>query len=525
LEAIGGVVDMEAWLIATSILIGYIVLCIILGIGSWRILKVDLEDYFVLSRTAGFALLYLGIVATYHSAFAILTSAAVFRSFGIAFWAAGTWTFMTGICTYLLGYRFWLLGKKYSYITPGDLLSDYYESNLLRIIIAVVYAIFMVPYITVQAIGLGIITSIASFGNIPYEVGVIALLGVTALYLTLGGVRAIYWTDLMQGIWMFVGIWAGGLFLVFSLFGGPAGMFEAVAKVKPELLSLPGVARYAPYPMWFSWLLLFAVGIVLQPQIWMNYYTARDAKTMKWLGATTPLYLMFIYVPAAFIGLSAAALEAQGRFPELASMIKTFGTADVVFPAMMMKYAPAWFTGLVMAGAAAAAMSTADRMFNSTTAVLVRDLYQRYIKPQASQKHLVNASRFLVLPLYLLGCWFALMKPGILFEIVLIAGAGTLQLLPAVIGAIYPMRFKLTKAGVISGIVVGAFMQFPLLLFPRWGWLPKEWLNPYDFHAGVWGLVFNIIIAIIVSLFTRKPSTQATEKFHGYLEAEIYGRK
>jgi SSS family solute:Na+ symporter len=283
---------METWVISTSIILVYVVLVGILSVVAFRRLIVNIEDYFLVSRRVGFFVLYLSIVATYHSAYALLTSSGIFYSTGVFFWDAGTWTFISGLCTYILGYRFWILGKKYGYMTPSDLLSDFYDSRLLGFLVAIIMAIFLIPYMTVQSMGLGYIISIASENVIPYTYGMIALSLFTAAYCFTGGLRAVYWTDVLQGIWMFVAIWITGLFLAFTVFkGGIAEVFSILAAEKPALLTIN-----VPYTYWLSMTIIFSFGIVLQPHLWVKYYTARDPKTLKWLGATTPLYLMFIYI-------------------------------------------------------------------------------------------------------------------------------------------------------------------------------------------------------------------------------------
>lgn len=65
---------VEAWTIATSIIILYLVLTIGLGYYATRVLKKTLDDFYLLSRTAGLLVLFLATASTYHSAFAFLAS-------------------------------------------------------------------------------------------------------------------------------------------------------------------------------------------------------------------------------------------------------------------------------------------------------------------------------------------------------------------------------------------------------------------------------------------------------------------
>ena len=87
------------------------------------------------------------------------------------------------------------------------MLADFYESEAVRVAVAIVSVVFTILYVQVQAQGLGYIINVASGGRISFEVGTLILLIVAAGYLMAGGLRAVYWTDVIQGIWMYVGVW------------------------------------------------------------------------------------------------------------------------------------------------------------------------------------------------------------------------------------------------------------------------------------------------------------------------------
>ncbi len=133
---------METWVVATGLIFLYLVVVVVLGAVANRRLSVDVEDFLLYGRKAGFVVLYLTVVATYHSAFAFLGSGGFFYTHGIGFWAAGTWTVLVGAITYVLGSRIWALGKAFGYITPADMLADFYESEAVRVVVALVSVLF-----------------------------------------------------------------------------------------------------------------------------------------------------------------------------------------------------------------------------------------------------------------------------------------------------------------------------------------------------------------------------------------------
>jgi SSS family solute:Na+ symporter len=493
---------MQTWVIATGLIFAYLLVTIVLGIIANRRLSMNLEDFLLYGRKAGFVVLYLTVVATYHSAFAFLGSGGFFYTHGIGFWDAGAWTVLVGAITYVLGSRIWALGKKFGYMTPADMLADFYESEAVRVVTAVVSVLFTILYIQVQARGLGYILSAASGDRIPYELGTFILLLVAAGYLMAGGLRAVYWTDVVQGVWMYLAIWIGALVLAYKLFGGPLQLWQRVAAERPDLLTLPGPRGFFTPGMWFGMAIVLSFGIVFQPHIIIRYYTAVSGRTIKWLGATTPIYLMTLYIPAALVGLGGALVMPGLEVP------------DKIFPELLFNYAPAWLTGLILAGATAAAMSTLDSILHSNMTVLTHDVYQRYIKRDASQAHYIRVGRLIVVGLLAVAYLLSVRTFEFLVVLVALSGAGALQLMPAFVGVCFPTRRLFTRAGVLAGIGLGLVTLYVTLFLAP---------HPLGLHAGIWSIVVNFLVTIGVSRFTRPPSADTVRRIHGEVERFVHG--
>ena len=493
---------METWVVATGLICLYLVFTLVLGIVANRRMEVDMEDFLLYGRKAGFVVLYLTVVATFHSAFAFLGSGGYFYTHGIGFWAAGTWTLLVGGITYVMGTRIWALGKAFGYITPADMLADFYESEAVRIAVAVVSVVFTILYIQVQAQGLGYILNIASGGRVGLELGTLILLIVAAIYLMAGGLRAVYWTDVLQGVWMYFAVWIGALVLSYELFGGPLELWRAVSEQRPDLLSLPGPEGFFTPGMWLGMTITLSFGIVFQPHMMIRYYTAVDGKTLKLLGATTPIYLMSLYIPAALVGLGGAI-----AMPDLE-------VADRIFPELLFAHASPWLTGAILAGATAAAMSTLDSILHANMTVLTRDVYQRYIAPDKSQAHYVWVGRAIVLALLVVGYQLSVSSSAYLVVLVTLSGAGALQLMPGIVGVCFPGRRSLTRAGVVWGIVAGLITLYVTLVVSP---------HPLGMHGGLWGLLVNSVVAIGLSKFTPGPSQDTLDRVHGEIERFVYG--
>ena len=492
---------MEPWVISTGLIFVYLAITVVVGIVANRKLTGDLEDFLLYGRQAGFVVLYLTVVATYHSAFAFLGSGGFFYAHGIGFWSAGAWTVLVGAITYVLGSRIWALGKRFRYITPADMLADFYESEAVRVVVALVSVLFTILYIQVQSRGLGYILSAASGDRISFKIGTLILLVVAAAYLMAGGLRAVYWTDVVQGVWMYVAVWVGALVLAYKLFGGPLALWQRVAAERPDLLTLPGPRGFFTPGMWFGMVIALSFGIVFQPHIMIRYYTAVSGRTIKLLGATTPIYLMTLYIPAALVGLGGALVMPNLEIP------------DRIFPELLFVYAPAWLTGLILAGATAAAMSTLDSILHANMTVLTRDVYQRYISKNASQAHYIFVGRAIVLGLLVIGYMLSVTRFDFLVVLVTLSGSGALQLMPAILGVCFPMQRLLTRTGVLAGIGVGLLALFITLVVQP---------HPLGLHGAVWSLIANYMVAIVVSAFTKSPSKETVTRIHGAIEEFVY---
>ncbi len=498
-------------LIVTALIIGYSLLMLGIGYVAWRRFRGTIEDYYLASRTVGGFVLFLTLAATYHSAFAFLTSVAVYSSAGVSFWVGSMlWTTLAAVGGYWLGKRFYKLGKAKGFITPADLLADFYKSEAVRVVSAILMALFVIGYMMVQSIGLGIILSIGSGGAISYEAAAAFFMAVTVIYLVIGGNRAAFWTDALQGVWMYIGIWLVGLFVLFRFFGGPTGLFNQVREVNPDLLIL----RWPP-ELLTSFVVVFSLGIVLLPHLWMRYYTAVDERALKIGAVGMALYVSSYYLPAMIVGLAAAVFNAKGLVINgetvlepgfIQTFIEQYGTRDAVMAVMVYTLVPAVIAGLLLAGAASAAMSTLDSLLGATSMILTRDIFQRYISPRAPERTLVMVARLLVIIWGLIAYVLAVTKPGLIFNIVAVAASGGLQFLPAAVQAVYP-RFKVLNAkGVIAGVIAGTlvtvmftsnFRSLPILSI-----LDQALPAYHAAIAGMIGLIVNVLVAVMVSGLT-----------------------
>ena len=187
---------------------------------------------------------------------------------------------------------------------------------------------------------------------------------------------------------------------------------------------------------------------------------------------------------------------------------------DRIFPELLIAHAPAWLTGMILAGATAAAMSTLDSILHSNMTILTRDVYQRYLAPAASQAHYILVGRAIVLALLVIGYLLAVSSGEFLVVLVALSGAGALQLMPAIFGVCFPTRRLLTRAGVLAGIATGLVTLYFTLIVAK---------HPLGLHGGVWSVAANFLVTFAVSRFTRAPSAVTVRRIHGEVERFVYG--
>ena len=181
--------------VAIATILAYTAVVLALGYHGWRVGKLEVGDWVAADRGLGVVVLLFTYAATYHSAFAFLGAAGFTYAHGIGFFLAGfLWLVISGVIVYVLGTKLWLVGKRYGYVTPSEVLADFYDSEALGLLVSAVMILFTFPYVAVQLIGSGIIFETATDGLVSFELGALFLLVVGVIYVWLGGMRSIAWT-------------------------------------------------------------------------------------------------------------------------------------------------------------------------------------------------------------------------------------------------------------------------------------------------------------------------------------------
>lgn len=497
---------MESWHYTIIIVILYALLILWVGTGRWtKVGRVAMDDYFKVAPGFGFIVLYLGIAGGFHTAFAIPGSMGFYHAHGVAFAANVLWTVFTPLgVIYFIGSRITCLGRKFNYITPADLLVDYFGDGKFRAFIAVYILSCCIPLMTANVTGPAVLLSEGTQGNIPY-VGALLIMGVMVMiYVTSSGIRGVTWTTVAQAVWMFVAVWAAAIWCLNLIDGNLMTLFNRILETEPSMLTLPGPNGLAT-PEWWITFPVFGLALywAILPRGFMFFYSARDVQTTRRIGLTVGFYLMTLYLPAMVIGFTAFYF-----LPEADS--------DGSFPLMLATYAPAWFAGLIVAGGLAAGMSSLDADTNANSAMLTKDVYATFVRKDAPDRHYITIGRLIVVGLVAVTVAAAAYRWGLVVLMIGVTASMITQLLPAVLAVTVPMGIRFTKAGVTAGILAGLAVSLLSRFFAA-DLLPDGW----RFDPSFWGLVVNIPVTLIVSQFTTPPDPERVARIRAALDEEF----
>lgn len=526
---------------------GYMVMLLGLGVAGFLKAKATETDYYLAGRNQGVIVTALTIMATFFSSAAMLGIPGLVYRDGMAFLFFALNLPVSGAIIYLVGSRIWKLGQQHGYITPADLLSAHYGNSAgLRCLVALVGALYVIPYIVMQIRAGGYlaqrlfpdIETVSLLGSTfgVFELGTLVLSILTMLYVLIGGMRSVAWTDVVQGVLLLGGMLVAGLATLMAL-GGPSAFFDQLAELPAEARSVPGAAG-----VWSPWKLMticiFAsMATMIQPGQWMRYYSARSAETLR-----KSALIFAVVLPGCFLtGVMLVALGARVLYPPIATETgllphpaigSSAGEVDQVVVVLLQEHVPqllgaglgAVVVALILVAVMAASMSTADSNLHALSAVLTRDVYDRFVRPTAGERERAWFGRGVIVVSTLLALWLVRLgtddpdfKPlALIAQLMFVAIAFSCQLLPMTLDVLFLRRGTKTGAiwGVIAGIaVVSCFTPLPAVILGNdaaaslagfTGTLSRL------FDLGFIGFVVNASVFAVVSYYTKPAKSPST---------------
>ena len=507
----------------------YLMLLLALGILGYRKRQGESEeDYFLAGRNQGWVVSSLTIMATFFSSFALLGAPGMVYRDGIVFALFSLNVPVAGVAIYVFGSRIRRIGRERGCLTPADMIVDHYGSPVgLRLLVALVGLLYAVPYVVIQIQAGGILSQQLFPGQDAFDTGACLLALITMVYVAVGGMRSVAWTDVLQGGLLVAGMLLAGTAVV-AVLGGPGPFFAAVAKLPAKSLSAPGTTgRWTP-ELLFTASLFASLGSMIQPAQWMRFYAARSNDVLR----RSALIFAAVLTLCFFFGVMLVGLGGQVLYP-LVDAAGAYRTTDAgaILPNLAVGQTPGEFdqilvvvlknhlpdllgpagvvlATLILVAIMAAAMSTADSNLHALSALITHDVYDQFVRPQASQRErtwvgraLIAAVTVLALVLVLVGRRSASNPLGMIVILGLLAISFSTQLLPMTVDMLYLRRG--TRRGAIAGLITGLLMIFALS--PFWSMVAGETFGGLlgsmkkMIDIGAWGLLFNTIVFAAVS--------------------------
>ena len=366
-----------------------------------------MSDYYLGGKNMGFWAVAFSARATGESGWLLigLTGMGAMAGYSAYWVVAGellgvfvSWQFMAKL--------FKRRSDQYGSITIPDYLQSHFKSstNTLRIIAASVLVIFVVIYVASQMDVTGI--AFESMLGIDYRIG--ALIGFTIVlcYIFIGGFVAAVWSDMFQGVLMFVGLVLLPIVVWFSMDHG-AGVTEGLNAIDPALTRVMGRSDD-------GWMNLFTLlgfsmiglGFLGSPQVYVRFMSIKSEREIdkgKWVAL---LFTLLTDAAAVTIGILARIyFTKEGQDPE--EILGNNG--ENVLSMITETFLPTILVAIFIAIVLSAIMSTIDSLLILASSAITRDFYQKIFRPDLKDEDLTKFSRIATVIMALIALGIAIL--------------------------------------------------------------------------------------------------------------------
>ena len=495
-------------------------------------------DYFLAGRSIGTWVFVLAATATSFSGWTFIGHPGKIFTDGLPYAFASFYALTIPFTGVLFLRRQWVLGKAYKYITPGEMYSDYYGGDTIRMLTVLVAFLFSVPYLGVQLRASGDLFHVLTDGLISVELGMFSLSTVVVIYVASGGLRSVAYVDCVQCILLALGIVILGCITVhFS--GGWEGFKIGISKIVSQdiasksgitpdgfssKVAIPGSIQFVssgsksvggPWTGIMCMTYMFALmGIQSSPAFSMWSFANKTSRAFRWqqVVASSLIIGIILFTFTIFQGLGGHILESNGILQNT--------TDKNLVPQLinLMSSSAPWLVGLLAVCALAAMQSTGAAYMSTFSGMVTRDIYRHYFSKDASDKKQKFFGRLFVIIVAAAALIVAAKSTQAIVMLGGLAVAYGFQMYPALLGLCYFP--KLSTKGVVSGLIAGLIAV--TLTDKTSAWFGVPWgAYPLTIHSAGWGILVNLITVVLGSFLFPDPSEKNNRKVkrHKFLQS------
>lgn len=363
-----------------SIVILYLLACIAIGILASRKVLGSREEYWVAGRRIGTWVNAMAIMATLASGGSIIGVMGLAYARGIPYSLA---LFAGAVLGFPLAAL--LVAKplrNFGKFTITDFLVFRYPHLLIRVLVPLLIIVSFTVYIVAQMKAAGITANVLL--GMEYKTAVTLATLVFVFYVAFGGMIAITWTDVVQGVLMFIVV-IGTALAMTARSGSPMAVMHQATSLAPEL----GRVAEQPLTSYLGSFVIWAAAIPVIPHIVMRVFTAKDAHSAR----LSLNIAMVVYSIMILAGVLAIVPVGKMHFPNLQD-------ADRIFLQVMEQEFSPIIRGLAVAAVLAAVMSTTDALLLACSSAVAHDLLGNFVQKKLSAK---AANRLAVGAAWLIG--------------------------------------------------------------------------------------------------------------------------
>ena len=373
------------------------------------------EDYFLAGRNVGWFVIGASIFASNIGSEHVVGLAGTGFSSGtpLAHYELHAWIVL------LLGWLFLPFYMRSGAFTMPEFLEKRFDSRSRWFLSVFSLFAYVLTKVSVTIYAGGIVVS--ELLNLDFWIGAIGIVIFTGIYTIIGGLKAVVYTETLQTVVLILGS-VIITYLGFQEVGGWNELTKTVTEVSPDHFNMWRPMNDPDFP----WTGLLIGGTIVGIWYWCTdqYIVQRTLAANNIMigrrGAIFGAYLKLLPILIFLIpGIIAYALTIQN--PEMFNVIDSNGIerADRAFPMLVTTLLPVGIKGLVAGGLMAALMSSLASVFNSCSTIFTIDIYKK-IKPEKSEKYLVNIGKIATLVIVVLGiAWIPIMEKiggGVMYQ-------------------------------------------------------------------------------------------------------------